>query len=60
VINGTATQAQLARAFGVPLVTVKRYVKLHRQGGTSAFFVAPKQRSAIHNDISNCACCGFC
>jgi transposase-like protein len=46
VINGTATQAQIARAFGVPLVTVKRYVKLHRQGGTSAFFVAPKQRSA--------------
>ncbi|MBV8224055.1 MAG: hypothetical protein JO232_02565 [Verrucomicrobia bacterium] len=33
VINGTATQAQIARAFGVPLVTVKRYVKLHRQGG---------------------------
>jgi hypothetical protein len=25
VINGNATQAQIARAFGVPLVTVKRY-----------------------------------
>jgi transposase-like protein len=46
VINGTATQAQIARAFGVPLVTVKRYVKLHRQGGSAAFFVPPKQRSA--------------
>lgn len=46
VINGTATQAQIARAFGVPLVTVKRYVKLHRQGGASAFFVAAKKRSA--------------
>jgi transposase-like protein len=46
VINGNATQAQIARAFGVPLVTVKRYVKLYRQGGTAAFYVAAKQRSA--------------
>ena len=46
VINGTATQAQIARAFGVPLVTVKRYVKLHRQGGAPAFFVPRTKRSA--------------
>ena len=46
VINGNATQAQIARAFGVPLVTVKRYVKLYRQGGAAAFYVGPKQRSA--------------
>jgi len=46
VINGTATQSQIARAFGVPLVTVKRYVKLHRQGGSSAFYVTTKKRSA--------------
>ena len=37
VINGNATQAQIAGAFGVPLVTVKRYVKLYREGGTAAF-----------------------
>ena len=37
VINGNAPQAQIARAFGVPLVTVKRYVKLYREGGTAAF-----------------------
>ena len=46
VINGNATQAQIARAFGVPLVTVKRYVKLYREGGTAAFFTPPKKRSA--------------
>jgi transposase-like protein len=46
VINGNATQAQIARAFGVPLVTVKRYVKLYREGGTAAFFAPPKKRSA--------------
>jgi hypothetical protein len=46
VINGNATQAQIARAFGVPLVTVKRYVKLYREGGTAAFYVPDKKRSA--------------
>jgi transposase-like protein len=46
VINGNATQAQIARAFGVPLVTVKRYVKLYRESGEAAFFVPAKKRSA--------------
>ena len=30
VINGNASQSEISRAFGVPLVTVKRYVKLYR------------------------------
>jgi transposase-like protein len=45
-INGNVTQAQISRIFGVPLVTVKRYVKLYRHGGVRAFFVAPKRRAA--------------
>jgi len=45
VINGNATQTQISRAFGVPLVTVKRYVKLYRQGGVHAFFAPPKRRA---------------
>jgi transposase-like protein len=40
VINGNATQAEISRAFGVPLVTVKRYVKLYREAGAGAFFCA--------------------
>src|ERR1700751_3722777 len=46
VINGNATQAENSRAFGVPLVTVKRYVKLYREGGEAAFFVPAQKRSA--------------
>jgi transposase-like protein len=46
VINGNATQVQIARAFGVPLVTVKRYVRLYRESGTAAFFAPAKKRSA--------------
>jgi hypothetical protein len=33
VINGNATQVEISRAFGVPPVTVKRYVKLYREAG---------------------------
>ena len=45
VINGNATQAEISRAFGVPLVTVKRYVKLYRESGAAAFFAPAKKRS---------------
>lgn len=33
VVNGNATQAQIVRMFGVPLVTVKCYTKLYREPG---------------------------
>jgi transposase-like protein len=54
VINGNATQTQIARAFGVPLVTVKRYVKLYREGGTKAFFAPAKKRSASKLSVGVC------
>jgi DNA invertase Pin-like site-specific DNA recombinase len=44
VANGSSTQAEIVRAFGVPLVTVKRYCKLYRQKGTAGFFVPIKRR----------------
>ena len=34
------------RAFGVPLGTVKRYMKVHRQHGTAGFFRPQRRRSA--------------
>jgi len=45
IINGTATQGQIERAFGVPLTTIKRGVKKYREGGAKAFFApAPKRQ----------------
>ena len=38
MINGTASQGEIVRAFGVPLVTVKRCVKRYRQRGSGAFY----------------------
>jgi transposase len=38
IINGTASQGEIVRAFGVPLVTVKRGVKRYRERGPKAFY----------------------
>jgi len=46
VINGSVRQADIVRAFAIPRVTVKRYVKLMRQQGAKGFFVPPRRRSA--------------
>src|SRR6266568_3555833 len=43
---GVARQVDIVNAFGVPLPTVKRYLKLLRDGGSKAFFAEPKRRSA--------------
>ncbi len=44
--NGTVRQRDIVRAFGVPLATVKRYMRVHRQQGTAGFFQQPRRRSA--------------
>jgi transposase-like protein len=44
IINGSASQGEISRAFGVPLVTVKRYCKKFRERGAEAFFVPPVKR----------------
>lgn len=38
IVNGTATQSQIVRAFGVPLTTVKRYCRVYRERGAAAFY----------------------
>jgi transposase-like protein len=46
VVSGTVGQADIARAFQVPKVTVKRYVKRFREGSGKDFFAPPRRRSA--------------
>src|ERR1700693_2324448 len=45
IVNGTASQGEIARAFHVPLVTVKRCVKRYRQRGAEGFFKPPERRA---------------
>lgn len=44
VVQGSATQGHIAKAFGVPLVAIKRATKLYRQRGSAGFFVPKKRR----------------
>ncbi len=43
IANGTVKQKDIVRTFGVPLITVKRSVKLYRERGVEGFF-QPKVR----------------
>lgn len=45
IVQGSATIGQIQKAFGVPLVAIKRATKLYRTRGAAGFF-APKPRRA--------------
>lgn len=44
IVQGSATQGHIARAFGVPLVAIKRATKLYRERGAAGFFRPKAQR----------------
>jgi hypothetical protein len=46
IINGNVKQSQVARVFGLPLVTVKRYTKLYREKGPAGFYGDRRRRGA--------------
>ena len=43
---GAVRQVDIVNTFGIPLPTVKRYLKLLRDHGPKVFFAEPKRRSA--------------
>ena len=45
-VNGNARQAEVARVFGIPKVTVKRAVKRYREEGPKGFYTPRKARGA--------------
>lgn len=45
ILNGSATQNQISKAFGISLTTVKRSCKLLRETGAAGFFVPAKPKS---------------
>ena len=46
IANGTVRQGDIVRAIKVPLATVKRYMKVHRQHGAKGFFQQARRRGA--------------
>lgn len=45
-VNGSTSQSEICRAFGVSKVSVKRSVKLYREKGMASFFAEPNRRGA--------------
>jgi hypothetical protein len=45
-VNGNTKQSEIARAFGIPKVTVKRAVKVYREAGPKGFYQLRKTRGA--------------
>lgn len=43
-VNGSATQAEICRAFGVSRISVKRSVKLYREQGVAGFYAPRRHR----------------
>ena len=50
IVQGSATQGQVAKAFGVPLVAIKRGTKLYRERGAAGFFVRKPRREGTKLD----------
>ena len=47
IVNGTVKPKEIVQAFGVPMITVKRYVKLFREQGAKGFYeTKPRHSSA--------------
>lgn len=46
IANGTAKTKEIVEAFGVPLITVKRYVRVFREHGSPGFYVAKPRHSS--------------
>jgi transposase len=44
LVQGSATQGDVAKAFGVPLVAIKRATKLYRERGPAGFYVSARRR----------------
>lgn len=52
ILEGAATQGQIAKAFGVPLIAIKRATKMFRERGAAGFFVPPPRREGTKLDAA--------
>jgi hypothetical protein len=46
IAGGTVKPKEIVNAFGVPMITVKRYVKLYRECGAKGFYEAKPRHSS--------------
>jgi hypothetical protein len=46
IAGGTVKPKEIVRTFGVPMITVKRYVKVYRDHGSKGFYASPPRHSS--------------
>ncbi len=46
IVNGTVKPKEIVKAFGVPNITVKRYVKVFREKGAQGFYESKSRQSS--------------
>src|SRR5438477_7956387 len=46
IVSGTVKPKEIVETFGVPMVTVKRYVKVYRDHGTKGFYEGKARHSS--------------
>lgn len=46
IVGGTVKPKEIVKTFGVPMITVKRYVKLYRDHGSKGFYEAKPRHSS--------------
>jgi DNA invertase Pin-like site-specific DNA recombinase len=46
IVNGTVKPKEIVKAFGVPVITVKRYVKVFREHGAKGFYETKARQSS--------------
>jgi hypothetical protein len=46
IVSGTVKPQEIVKTFGVPMVTVKRYVKLYRDHGSKGFYESKPRHSS--------------
>ncbi len=46
IVSGTVKPKEIVKTFGVPMVTVKRYVKLYRDHGSKGFYESKPRHSS--------------
>jgi hypothetical protein len=60
IVQGSGTQGHVAKAFGVPLVAIKRATKLYRERGPAGFFVAGLRREGSSSTLKSSNKPEFC
>ena len=46
IVNGTVKPKEIVKTFGVPMITVKRYVKVYRERGAKGFYETTARHSS--------------